>query len=311
MTSKWPTTFALLISGSLVKIGLVWTVLCLLVPVSGFTQDKFFDSNGIPIRYVEQGSGTAVVLLHGDGSTLKYWIDSGVLPDLARDYRVITFDARGSGMSGKPRDVSAYGREMGLDVIRLLDHLGIRRAHIIGYSMGAHITAQLLTTHPERFITATLGGAAGRWHWDEKRGARAEQEASERERECVSRSQIYRLAPTNAPKPSEETIQRLSAACMANPEQDRFARAARTRAQKDQLITPAQIAAVKVPTIAIVGSLDGYLADFNQLKGMRPDVRLVVIDQATHGGPRSAGLRPEFVAAVREFLASHRMGSPR
>jgi pimeloyl-ACP methyl ester carboxylesterase len=177
--------------------------------------------------------------------------------------------------------------------------------------MGAHITAQLLTTHPDRFITATLGGAAGRWHWDGERSARAEQEASERERECVSRSQIYRLTPTNAAKPTEETIQRLSAACMANPDQDRFARAARTRAQKDQVITSAQIASVKVPTLAIVGSLDGYLAEFNQLKGMRPDVKLVVIDQATHGGSRGAGLRPEFIAAIGEFLASHRMGSTR
>jgi pimeloyl-ACP methyl ester carboxylesterase len=150
-------------------------------------------------QYVDQGSGDAIVLLHGDGGTLNTWIDSGVLPNLAQDYRVIAFDTRGSGKSGKPRDVKAYGREQGLDVIRLLDHLGIRRAHIIGYSMGAHTTAQLLTTHAERFISATLGGAAGRFRWTDEQAAGAEQEASESERECVSRSQIYRLAPTNAP----------------------------------------------------------------------------------------------------------------
>lgn len=286
--------------------GAAIALLCfVLMPVIGLAQDKFFDSNAVRIRYVEQGSGDAIVLLHGDGSTLDSWIDSGVLPNLAQDYRVIAFDARGSGKSGKPHEVKAYGREMGLDVIRLLDHLGIRKAHIIGYSMGAHITAQLLTTHDERFVSVTLGGAAGRFRWTDEQAACAEEEASERERECVSRSQIYRLAPTNAPKPDEEAIKKLSAACMANPNEDRFARAARTRAQKEQVITSAKVTIVKVPTLDIVGSLDGYLADFQELKKQRPEVKLVVIDGATHGGARGASLRPEFIVAIREFIASN------
>jgi len=288
-------------------------ILCLLLVASpGLAQDKFFDSNGVRIRYIEQGTGDAIVLLHGDGGTLNGWIESGVLPNLAEHYRVIAFDARGSGKSGKPHDVKAYGREMGLDVIRLLDHLGIRRAHIVGYSMGAHITAHLLTTHPERFISTTLGGAAGRFRWAEDEIAlRTVQEPLERERECVSRTQIYRLAPANAPKPSEEAIKRLSAACMANPNVDRFALAARTRAEKDYIITPAQVQNVKVPTLAVVGSLDGYLADFNELKKLRPEVKLVVIDDATHGGARGANRRSEFVDSVREFIASNRTVSSR
>ena len=114
--------------------------------------------------------------------------------------------------------------------------------------------------------------------------AGAEQEASERERECVSRSQIYRLAPTNGPKPDEEEIKRRSAACMADPNQDRFALAALARSRKDGVITPAQVSAVTVPTLGVVGSLDGYLADFQELNKLRPDVKLVVIDGATHGG---------------------------
>jgi pimeloyl-ACP methyl ester carboxylesterase len=169
------------------------SLLC--VTATGLAQDQFFDSNGVRIRYVEQGSGDVVVLLHGNGSTLKAWIDAGVFPQLAQEYRVIALDARGHGQSGKPHDVHAYGREMGLDVIRLLDHLGIRRAHIVGYSMGASITAQLLTTHAERFRSATLGGAAGRFRWTEAQAATAEQEAAERERECVSRPQPRPVRP--------------------------------------------------------------------------------------------------------------------
>ena len=282
-------------------------ILCLVfMSTIGFAQDKFFDSNGVRIRYVEQGRGDAILLIHGNGGSLDGWVASGVLPNLARDYRVIALDARGHGKSGKPHDVAAYGREMGLDVLRLLDHLGIQRAHIIGYSMGASITANLLTSHAERFITATLGGAAGRFRWIATDTARAEKEASEKERECVSRTQIFRLAPVNEPKPSEEEIQRRSAACMADTNQDRFALAALSRASKDLAITPKQVAAVKVPTLGVVGSLDGYLADFQELKKLRPDVKLVVIDGATHGGDRGARLRPEFIAAVREFIASNR-----
>ena len=283
-------------------------IVCLLLgPTVALTQDRFFDSNGVRIRYVEQGSGDPIVLLHGDGGNLNGWIDSGVLPNLAQNYRVIAFDARGSGKSGKPHEVKAYGREMGLDVIRLMDHLGIKRAHIVGYSMGAHITAQLLTTHSARFLSVTLGGAAGRFRWPEEDIAvRTVTEPAERERECVSRTQIYRLAPTNAPKPDEETIKKLSAACMGNPDTDRFALAARTRAERAYIITPAQLQSVKVPILAVVGSLDGYISDFNELKKLRPDVNLVVVDQATHGGPRGASLRPEFVNAIREFIASNR-----
>ena len=285
----------------------VVVILCfLLIPVNGIAQDKFFDSNGMRIRYVEQGDGDAILLIHNFGNNLDRWIALGVLPNLARDYRVIAFDVRGHGKSGKPQDATGYGREIGLDAIRLLDHLGIQRAHMIGYSMGARLTAQLLTTHPERFVTATLGGHAGLFRWTREDSELFEQEASEIERECVSRSQIYRLAPTNEPKPDEEDIKRRSAACMADSSKDRFALAGFRRSFKDWVITPAQVSVVKVPTLAVVGSLDGALGDFHDLKKLRPDVKLVVIDGATHVGERGVERRPEFIAAIREFIASHR-----
>jgi pimeloyl-ACP methyl ester carboxylesterase len=281
-------------------------VLALIVsfPVSGSAQDRFFDSNGVRIRYVEQGAGDVVVLIHGNGGSLQGWIDSGILPTLARDYRVVALDARGHGKSGKPHDARAYGREMGLDIIRLLDHLNVRRAHIVGYSMGANITAMLLTSHGDRFITATLGGAAGRFRWTAADTARNEQEASEKERDCVSKTQIHRLAAVGQPKPSDEEIRKASEACMANPNQDRYALAALHRALPQQAITPEQVKAVKVPTLGVVGSLDPYLEAFKDLATLRPGLKLVVIDGATHG---TAMRRPEFVAAVREFLESNKV----
>lgn len=276
-----------------------------LLPAIGLAQGQFFDSNGVRIRYSDQGSGDPIVLIHGGGGSLEVWLDSGVLPNLARDHRVIALDVRGHGKSDRPHEAKAYGREMGLDVVRLMDHLGIQRAHIVGYSLGSVITAQLLTSHPGRFVTATLGGAVGPFHWTEEDDKRREIEASEIERECVSRSQIFRLTPVNQPKPSEEEIKRRSAACMADPARDRFAQAALMRAIKFAMITPSQAQSVRVPTLGVVGSLDGYLTNFQQLKALLPALRLVVIDGATHGGDRAAHFRPEFVAALREFILSH------
>lgn len=116
--------------------------------------NQYFDSNGVRIHYVEQGAGEPVVLVSGPGAPLEAWIDTGAfqLP-----YHVIALDCRGEGLSGKPHDPRAYGRETAEDVVRLLDHLHIPKAHIVGYATGAYITAYVLKSHPERFLTAALG----------------------------------------------------------------------------------------------------------------------------------------------------------
>ena len=209
--------------------------------------------------------------------------------------------------------LSRTGREMALDVVRLLDHLSIRRAHIVGYSMGAGITSQLLTLHPDRFLTATLGAAAGRFAWTPDDERLAKQEADEREKECVSRTLMYRLAPTNEPKPGEAEIQKRSKACFADATQDRFAIAALTRARGQTVIEPTRAAAVTVPTLGIVGDLDTNLTGLQELKKIRPSLQLVIIEGAVHSSadPRGAMRSPQFITSLRAFIASHREGSTR
>jgi pimeloyl-ACP methyl ester carboxylesterase len=203
--------------------------------------------------------------------------------------------------------VAAYGQQMGLDMVRLMDHLRIPRAHLVGYSMGASIIGKLLTTHPDRFLTATMGGSTGRFKFTPSEAERVEREAAEKERDCVSRSQMTRLAPLGQPPPSDEAFKAASAACLANPNQDRFALAALHRGFKDLTVTFDQVKAIAVQTLGVVGSLDGYWGDFRELQTLRPGMKLVVIDGASHGGPKGAMARPEFVAAVREFLAANPM----
>src|SRR5436190_17147545 len=97
-------------------------------------QSNFLDSNGVRIRYVDQGQGPPVVLIHGyTGNLERHWINPGVFTELARDHRVIALDCRGHGKSDKPHSPGSYGVEMGKDIVKLLDHLKISRAHIVGF----------------------------------------------------------------------------------------------------------------------------------------------------------------------------------
>src|SRR5438874_13518496 len=101
--------------------------LVLIPAVSAQAEDLYFDSNGVKIRYTDQGKGEPVLLIHGFGANAEVqWALPGVLKDLARDYRVIAYDNRGHGKSGKPHDAKKYGMEMVEDAVRLLDHLKIR-----------------------------------------------------------------------------------------------------------------------------------------------------------------------------------------
>jgi pimeloyl-ACP methyl ester carboxylesterase len=77
---------------------------------------------------------------------------------LAKHYQVIALDVRGHGLSDKPMKEDAYGPELVEDVARLLDHLKIKKAHIVGYSMGGIIAANFIARHPDRVLTGTLGG---------------------------------------------------------------------------------------------------------------------------------------------------------
>jgi pimeloyl-ACP methyl ester carboxylesterase len=118
-----------------------------------------FDSKGVSLHYTVQGAGEPVILIHGLYSSGRMnWGYPGIIKALAKEYRVIALDVRGHGQSGKPAEESAYGLELVDDILRLLDHLKIPKAHIVGYSMGGMITLKFAALHPDRVKSATLGG---------------------------------------------------------------------------------------------------------------------------------------------------------
>ncbi len=137
-----------------------------------------FDSDGVLIAFLDSGAApgglgrgglgpgglgkaTPVLLVHGFASNVAMnWVSTRWVEVLVREgYRVIAFDNRGHGQSAKLYDLGDYGAPlMAEDARRLLDHLGIKRAHVIGYSMGARIAAFLALAHPDRIASLVFGG---------------------------------------------------------------------------------------------------------------------------------------------------------
>lgn len=255
-------------------------ILCVVPAVAA--EDRFFNSNGVKIRYTDQGSGEPVILIHGFSVNVEHeWVEPGVLPKLVPHYHVIAIDVRGHGKSDKPHDTSAYGPEMGADVIRLMQFLHIPRAHIISYSMGSMINAQLLSEHPELYLTATLGGGAG--------FRTITPELAKRYAEIQGQLERNEMTP--------------SWLALHN---DRLALLAVVKTFPSLAWDEAKMRRVEVPVLAVDGSDDPGLAGAKDLKLVLPSVKLVIIEGATHAGPKGALPRPEFIAAIQDFLAAHR-----
>lgn len=142
-------------------------------------REGFFDSAGARLYYAihepapsaaianieaethEPGSEAKTVLLvHGFTADAEInWTLPGVTDALrAAGFRVVLYDQRGHGRSQMSDDPEFYGLPMAEDAIRLLDHLGLDRVHLAGYSMGGMIATRLLVDHPERFNRAVIGG---------------------------------------------------------------------------------------------------------------------------------------------------------
>jgi pimeloyl-ACP methyl ester carboxylesterase len=120
-----------------------------------------FQNDGVDIAYLDEGEGEPVVLVHGFASTKEVnWVNPGWVSTVTRaGRRAIALDNRGHGASSKLYDPAAYhSAVMAEDVRALLDHLGLERADVMGYSMGARICAFLALAHPDRVRSVVLGG---------------------------------------------------------------------------------------------------------------------------------------------------------
>ncbi len=110
----------------------------------------------IRLNYREQGSGEALILLHGNGESLDYFAHQ--MEDFARSYRVIALDTRGHGAS--PRGGAPFTlRQFAEDLREFMDERGIERAHILGFSDGGNIALGFALKYPQRVKKLILNGA--------------------------------------------------------------------------------------------------------------------------------------------------------
>lgn len=263
--------------------------------------DQYFDSDGVRIRFIDVGprDGEPVVLIHGFSDRIEpAWRKTGVVDALDDDYRVIALDCRGHGKSDKPHEPSQYGTEMVEDVVRLLDHLKIERAHVLGYSMGAMITLKLVAIHPDRVISAVPAGSG--WIRRETVERDFEPCAESLENGDGIRPLLEARVRRGEMQLTKEQMDVINRSINAN--NDTKALAAVARSQKQLCVTEAELRANNVPTLSIVGENDPYKPDVDRMVGVMANHHVEVIKDADH---LSAPTRPAFMERIKGFLAKN------
>jgi pimeloyl-ACP methyl ester carboxylesterase len=278
---------------------LLGIVSCWLIAPAGLhAQEGSFDSNGVKIHYVVQGQGEPVLLIPGFAVDIQMqWVLPGVIRALAKDYQVIALDNRGHGASGKPHDPKKYGLEMVEDAVRLLDHLKIKKAHVVGYSMGGAIALKLATVHPDRLLSVTLGGM-GLLEPSKEPVLRAL--AASLEKGQGLGPLLVWLTPPGTEKPSEQQVKPISDFLLARNDAQALAAVVRGSLDQGLEIPPEQLKALRVPMLAVIGSADPFKKEVDELKKRVPRLEVVVVENGDH---MSTVFNPLFLKALKGFLA--------
>ena len=109
---------------------------------------QFLEVSGVRLHYVERGSGTPLVLLHGNGSMIQDFETSGLIDLAAKNYRVIVLDRPGFGHSDRPRNVVWTPAAQAELINSALERLGVSHAIVLGHSWGASVAVALALTYP-------------------------------------------------------------------------------------------------------------------------------------------------------------------
>ncbi|MBO3760147.1 alpha/beta hydrolase [Ciceribacter sp. L1K22] len=246
---------------------------------------SLFYHDGLQLAYFDQGERDAppVLLIHGFASTASVnWVNPGWLKTLIEaGYRVIALDNRGHGASDRPHDSEAYYPPlMAADAAALLKHLGIEKAHVMGYSMGARISAFMALDYPDVVRSLVFGGLGigmieGVGDWDPIADALLAPSLSDVTHE---RGRMFRLF-------ADQT------------RSDRFALAACIQTSR-VLVTREQAESIDQPTLIAVGTKDDIAGSGEELAKIMPNARAIDIPNRDH--MLAVGDRV-FKAAVLDF----------
>ncbi len=270
------------------SLGLALILGVLLYLLLARVEGRYFDSNGVSIHYTDEGEGEPVLLIHGLAANADLnWRRSGIVRMLSRDFRVITFDLRGHGLSGQPTDPKLYGIEVVEDAVRLMDHLEVESAHVAGYSLGGFLALKLLEDHPGRVRCAALCAAGWKDPEDE--------------------SEI----PSPYRPPEIEALRPVKTAGLFKSLRNWGGRQVVNRTAVKAMRKTFTALAVKkttleentVPAMCVIGTQDGLLPLARDLKAHMKNLEYTEIPGAGHMGLL---FKAEFRRLLREFLAAHK-----
>jgi pimeloyl-ACP methyl ester carboxylesterase len=227
----------------------------------------FFDSDGVRIHYETFGQGKPIVLVHGFPISMDLnWVGTNWVETLQPVRRVVGLDCRGHGESDKPHDPEAYGIEnMAGDVLRLMDHLSIDEADLLGYSQGSGISAYLLAHHRERFTSVILTAIGDRFVLG----------STEEGHSNAMAEAMLAEDPSQITDPGAKAFRAIADAM---PNTDLKALAAIAQRPREP-IDPADFAGVDIPVLVISGAEDTSPA---AMAAATPGSELVLIPDTDH-----------------------------
>ncbi len=226
-----------------------------------------FHHGSVEIAYLDEGAGEPIVLIHGFASTKEVnWVQPGWVATLTgAGRRVIAHDNRGHGRSTKLYAPADYHIErMADDVIVLMDHLGLPRADLMGYSMGGRIAAMVTLRHPGRVRSTILGGIGIALVKGAGLGDNIAQALEAHSIDDVS-----------------DPVGRRFRAFADQTKSDRRALAACMRGSR-QTVTQSEVSAIRTPVLIAVGTKDEIAGSARELAALIPGAHVLDIPNRDH-----------------------------
>ncbi len=242
--------------------------------------------NGIEINYRETGEGFPIVFVHGYTGNSRNW--ALTVPVLREDFRTISVDLRGHGLSGRPASQDEYALEvMASDVHELLRALDVSECVLVGHSMGGMVSQLLVLAHPELVRAFVLVDTAA----EVPKGLLYEERLKQRQR-------LIELAETEGMEAvfeEQERITPLHPTLAANPQyidiwrqqflmtsREAYIACANGMSSRRSLLR--ELGAVSIPTLIVCGEHDEpFLEPSRAMHEMIPGSELVIIEGAGHG----------------------------
>jgi pimeloyl-ACP methyl ester carboxylesterase len=240
------------------------------------------------IEFIDEGEGDPILLIHGFASNIgTNWVWPGWVGTLTRSgRRVIAYDNRGHGGSEKLYDPALYSAPaMAEDGRRLLDHLGVARADVMGYSMGARIAVFLALAHPARVRSLILAGMG-----------------INLVRSMVGTGPIARALEAPSMDDVTNDTARSFRAFAESTGSDLPALAACMRGPREKIM-PEALATISIPTLVAVGTEDVIGGSGPDLAKLIPGAQLLDIPGRDH--MRAVG-DARFKQGVLDFLTKRR-----